>query len=430
MKTKPLILVIDDELSILKTLKESLEDEDYQVEILSNGNKTIEKLGELVPDLVLLDIFMPNCDGMKLLEQIKIEYPLQNVIMISGFGNISIAIDSLKKGAIDFIEKPLNLNEILSKINFLKQKEDINQKKSSQKNNLEEFGIIGKSYLFQELVQQINLIKNLNFPLLIYGEHGTGKSLIVKYIYNSSQFNDKNLITINCSSLNENQIINKINSFYLDTEGIIYIKHINNMPIKAQSFLLNKLETNKNNEKQRIIATTVRPLLKSVETGKFNSSLFHEINITPLEIPALSKRRYDIPLLCNYFLKQENKQNNKFIILTAKSIRTLRNHNWLGNVANLKNLIKYIVKTAGKNDIIHAKDIFKYTEKKDLKIIEEQSFTRFNSLKEATDSFEKKFLLHLLKKHRYDINQLSNSLNLTTIQVKEKLQQFKLNLYN
>lgn len=435
MKTKPLILVIDDELSILKTLKEVLEDEEYQVETLADGNKSIEKLGELVPDLVLLDIFMPNCDGIKLLEKIKREYPLQNVIMMSGFGNIPIAIDSLKKGAIDFIEKPLNLDEILSKINFIKQIKDKKPKESNLKDNTEEysteeFGIIGKSYLFKELIQQINLIKNLNFPLLIYGEHGTGKSLFVKYMYETSKFKNKKFVTVNCSSLKENSIIEKINSFYLNSEGIIYIKHINNMPIKAQSFLLDKLETNKNNKKQRIIATTISPLLKAVETSKFNSALFHEINITPLEIPPLSKRKYDIPLLCDYYLKQENKLNDKFIILSAKSIRTLRNHNWIGNVTKLKNLIKYMVKTSDKNDIIDDKDILKYIEEKEQKIIEEQSFTRFNSLKEATDSFEKNFLLHLLKKNRYDINQLSNSLNLTSAQLKEKLLRFKLNLYN
>lgn len=430
MNSKPLILVIDDEATILTTLKEVLEDESYRVETLSNGNKTIETIGKLIPDLVLLDIFMPNCNGIKLLEQIKLEFPDQKVMMISGFGNISIAIEAIKKGALDFIEKPLNLDEILSKIDFLKtkNKKHIETKKRIDENILEKNGIVGNSYLFLELIQQINQIINLNFPLLIYGEHGTGKTLLAKYIHNNGPLKTEEFVITNCSNSKEKEIIEKIENFYSSKKGTIYIKHINNLQLNGQKSLL-KILDNQISNNQKLIASSIEPLFKLMKTGKFNSSLYHKLNITPLEIPALNKRKYDIPFLCNYFLKKENRKQNKSIVLNTKSIRFLRNHNWEGNVSQLKNLIEQIVSLSkNKNCVINTQNIINYLGEKQIQLIEEQSFLRFASLKEATNQFEKNFLLHLIKKNKHDIKQISNRLDLTPIQLRNKLLKFNIDL--
>ncbi|MBU4269413.1 response regulator [Candidatus Dependentiae bacterium] len=447
MNNDPLILVIDDEQPILKSLNDILSDEGYQVETLNDGNKSIDLIGKLIPDLVLLDIFMPNCNGIKTLEQIKKEYPNINVIMISGFGNISIAIECLKKGALDFIEKPLNLDEILTKIKFLNNKKNIDQTNLNLENSSINTNpkIIGQSYLFLELVQQINQIKDLLYPLLIYGEHGTGKSLFVEYLHKNSIFKNADLITINCSSFNNKEITDIINNFYktkdphpasvipdlirdpvLNNNSILYIKHINKLSPENQNLLLKYLEQNKNSQK-KLIASSLEDLYFLVKNNLFNGALFHLLNITPIEVPSLNKRRYDIPLLCDYFLKENNNTNNKSIIFDTKAIRILRNHDWTGNVTELKNLISYIVKATKENDkIIDDLDLTKYIEEKKLDFIEEQTFTKFNSLKEATNSFEKKYLFYLLKKNMYDIKQTANILNMSVIQLKEKIQ--KLNL--
>ncbi|MBD3273298.1 response regulator [Candidatus Dependentiae bacterium] len=430
MNTQPLILVVDDESSIVTTLKEILEDEGYRVETLSNGSKTVEKIGQLIPDLVLLDIFMPNCNGITLLEQIKKEYPNQKVMMISGFGNISIAIESVKKGAVDFIEKPLNIDEILSKINFLKDKKTKNKLSAEeiQINNLEKLGVIGKSYLFLELIHQINQIKNLNYPLLIYGEHGTGKTLLAKYIHKNSNLKDYEFVTVNCSTLQEKNIITKAENFFEDKKGILYIKHINNLSFTVQKNLLNLLDRYKNQE-QKIIASSTVPLFKLVQAGVFNSSLFHKLNITPIEVPSLNKRKYDIPLLCDYFLKKENQKHKKSIALNTKSLRLLRNHHWQGNVTQLKNTISQIVSLSEKDDnVINVTDIINFLGEKQTQLIEEQSFLRFSSLKEAKNEFEKKFLIYLLKKNKYDIKQISDRLDLTPIQLRDKLLKFNIEI--
>jgi DNA-binding NtrC family response regulator len=177
----------------------------------------------------------------------------------------------------------------------------------------------------------------------------------------------------------------------------------------------------------RLISSSLNPLLNLVQVGQFNSSLFHRLNITPLEIPSLNKRRYDIPLLCDHFLKQENSLQKKSIILDSKCIRVLRNYNWFANIAQLKNLIKYIVNSCqDKNKVISETEILNYLEENKTNVIAEQKFTKFNSLKDAVNNFEKKFLLYLLKKNRYDIKQASSNINLSAMQLKDKL--LKLNI--
>jgi two-component system, NtrC family, nitrogen regulation response regulator NtrX len=451
MNNKPLILVIDDESTILKTLKEILEEENFLVETLSDGNKAIDAIGKLIPDLVLLDIFMPNCNGINLLEQIKTEYPQQKIIMISGFGSITIAVEALKKGALDFIEKPLNLDEILSKINFLKNKNLKQEKNKNNQQDLKDFGIVGSSYLFLELIQQINKIINLKFPLLIYGEHGTGKSLLTKYIHKNSNLKDKKLVTINCSNLQQKEFIEKIEDFYSNKKGTLYIKHINNLDLNSQKKLLKIIEKNEaltkkhnnlnnasnkistkqlseinNLNKTRLIVSSTTSIYKLIKSNLFNSSLYYKLNVTPLEIPPLNKRKYDIPLFCDYFLNKENKKSKKNVVLSTKAIRLLRNHNWTANVLELKNLIERIVITSKTDNVVTDQELITLLGEKQTQLIEEQSFLRFSSLKQATTEFEKNYLLYLLKKNKFDLKQTSDLIDLTTIQLRDKL--LKLNI--
>lgn len=433
MNEQPLLLVIDDETEILKTLKDSLEDENFRIQTLSNGHKALDLIGKLIPDLILLDIFMPNCNGLELLSKIKKEYPQQRIIIISGFGNISMATEAIKKGALDFIEKPLNLDEILSKIDFIKKeyktdllnktKEKIIKPKNEQEKIKNELGIIGQSFLFSELIQQIDKIANLGFPVIIYGQHGTGKSLIAKYIHQTSDFAKKPFKVINCS-LSHEKFSEKLDIIFNQKIGSIYLKNIDDLEIEDQKKLLSHLEINK---KTRLIASSTKSIFNLCYENKFNKTLYYKLNITPIEIPPLIKRRYDIPLLIDHFLNQQNSQQNKEIILNNRSIRFLRNFNWTENITQLKNLIQQIIATTKeKHKIISLEDLSTYFKEKEIIVIEEQSFLRFNSLNEATTEFERKFLLYNLQKHHYNIDQVCDRLNLTPPQLKDKM--LKLNL--
>ncbi len=438
MNYSPLILIVDDEVAILQTLKESLMDEGFRVQTLSDGNKALSLIGELVPDLIFLDIFMPNCNGLELLTKIKKEYPAQKVMVISGFGNISLAVEAIKNGAMDFIEKPFNLDEIFSKISFLKE----NSRRSAQNatdtkilTEIKKLEIVGESFLFLELMTQIKNIANIKLPLLIYGEHGTGKTLISRFVhlnYNplSSAIKDRTFTVIDClSNIN-------ISSKISDLDGTILIKNIDNLSLDEQKKFVNYLDSDeyklKNNTGLiKIIVTSTRSLFRLMREDKFNSNLFYKLNITPVEVPSINKRRYDIPLLLDHWIKKFNDIYNKNIVINAESLRYLRNRFWPGNISQIRDLIEKVVILAENNNAnISMRTLEHLVGERDVDFIEEQSFLSFNSFDEAAKSFEKKYLLYVLRKSNFDLQQTSERLNLSITSLSDKFSKLNISLKN
>lgn len=417
---KNIILIVDDEIAILKTLKDALEDEDFFVHTLSDGSKTLSTIGDLIPDLLILDIFMPNINGLNLLEQIKTEYPNQQVIIISGYGTVSIAVDAIKKGARDFIEKPINLDDILNKINFIKQNESEIIQNNENIEDLKQFEIIGKSELFLEFINQVKKTAPLKTPSLIYGQHGTGRSLIAKYLAYHHHQNNKPFIEIDCSQKNQLESLNL-------SDGTIFFKNIHELGIEDQKEALRFIKKHKDYIK--IIASSLPDLFVRVRNGLFNDILFYELNNIPLEIIPLNKRRYDIPLLAYHFLNKTNNLMKKNSVFHTNSLRILRNHNWSGNITQLKNIVEYSVRnlTDG-NNVITPEMLESLLPEVNIPYTQEQSFTTFCSLDEATEYFEKKYLLYLLKKHHYNLEQLGESIKISLPELKAKI--YKLNLLN
>jgi two-component system, NtrC family, nitrogen regulation response regulator NtrX len=430
MQYKPLIFVIDDERAILKSLKNLLEDEDFRVEILENPNfnNVSSMVGELIPDLILLDISMPNVNGIDLLENIKREYPQQKVFIISGFGSIPIALNAMKKGASDFIEKPLNFEEILSKICFLKEEKPLSNNVENDKDDLytrSKYGIIGESYLFKELMKHIEKIAILRLPILIYGKCGTGKTMVANYIHRISSNNTESFYLFDCAGGEEAvSIPNSVVNY-----ETLFLKNVDHLDLKNQKKILALMEKNEAVNGIRIIASSQASLFEKVQLKQFEEMLFYRLNILPIEIPSLCKRRYDIPLLLDHFLKIENKRNKKTIHFSSTCIRILRNLNWKGNISELKNFIKQMICIAPYNHYLFLpQELQKYISEKEISFVEEQSFMQFDSLQEATTAFEKKFLTYLLKKNRYDIIQVSDRLHLKTPQLRAKMLELNIEL--
>lgn len=425
MNTQPLLLIIDDEPAILKTLQESLEDEQYRVKTLADGNKTLDFIGDLVPDIVLLDIFMPNCNGLDLLIKIKKEYPQQKVIVISGFGSIQIALTAIKRGALDFIEKPLNLDDVLSKIKAAQNNLMVQQANSSQTQptDYQMYGIIGESALFIELMQHIQHLAPLKHPLLVYGQHGTGKTLIARYVHQIRGQAHVPFVHIDCSA----KIDNLLNLLSATKQQTIFLKNINDLSSENQKELLcflNSAPYKELNDKGliKIIASTYQSLFKLSQERIFNNSLLHKLNITPIELVPLNKRRYDIPLLCNYFLTKSNEAHKKNITLSTESIRFLRNHNWAGNITELQNLIGTVVAhTQEENHVLEKFNLQAFLNEKNTHFVEEQSFLLFNSLEEATENFERSFLTYTMKKNRFNIKAVSDTLKISVDDLQSKI---------
>jgi DNA-binding NtrC family response regulator len=374
----------------------------------------------------MLDIFMPNCNGLNLLLQIKKEYPDQKVIIISGFGNIPIAIEAIKSGAIDFIEKPLNLDEILSKIAFLKKtdKKAEPTENKTDKDLLRSCDIIGESNLFLELIQQAERLAPHNFPVLIYGEHGTGKSTIANYIYKKSESKKDSFIEIDCESFTQK----KFSQINLLKKQTIYFKHVDALDSTSQSQLKEFIETISQERLIRVIASSREALFQLMREKKFNATLFYFLNKAPLEVPPLRKRPYDIPLLINHLLKKYNNTHAKKVILTTQSIRLLRNHNWPGNIIELEQAIEKIVIHSQDYEVVSLSSLANIMGEKTVQFIEEQSIAHFSSIEEATKAFKKNFLLYLLQKNHYNINQVSRRLSLSPIQLKNTLLELQIDI--
>lgn len=417
---EPSLLIIDDEDAILETLQASLEDEGFTVQTLNDGSKILDTIGTLVPDAILLDIFMPNINGLELLEKIKREYPMQPVIIISGYGTVPMAVDAIKKGARDFIEKPLNLEEVLTKLSFLKEDAStLSSIEHTEAINLNRLDIVGQSELFLEFMTQVRKTAALKIPALIYGLQGTGKSLIAHYLAFCHFQQDKVIKTIDCTQ--QDNFKEKL----MPTDGTIFFKNIqelsNDNQKKALEFIIAHSETTK------IIASALPDLFTRMQHGFFNSMLFYKLNSIPLEIVPLNKRRYDIPLLTDHFLSKANTLLAKNALLNTRSIRVLRNHNWIGNITQLKNVIDCAVaSTTDHNRVITPEILAPYLPESSIFFAEEQSFTRFNSLDHATAEFEKKYILYLLKKHRYNIEQLGEFLKVPLAELKTKIYKFDL----
>lgn len=421
MIRKPLILIVDDEPSILQMLKEALEDENFAIETLSDGSKVIDAIGRLVPDLVLLDIFIPKYNGLELLTHIKKEYPSQQVMMISGFGTIQIALDAVKRGASDFIEKPLNLDDILTKLSFLKNPGEQYQIDAAHHTTFEQHGIVGASTLFLELMHHVNLIAPLDTPTLIFGPHGSGKTLIANYIHKTGKLKDLPCIDFDCSVNNDLSILS------MPHTGTFFIKNIHLLSDQGQRVVLSRLM--EDNESIRFIATSTINLFQAVQNNTFNKSLYCKFNQTPIEIPSINKRRYDIPLLADHFLKNSSSDSSIGLRFSVPAMRILRNHTWIGDVAGIKKFIEMMHKTIPS----HLREIDEnlvtlMLPEHSRPYLEEQMFSRFNSLEQATTVFQQRYLSHLLKTHRYDTQQLADFLQIPVSQLHDTISKLHIDI--
>lgn len=420
MSKKPILLIVDDEKAILKTFKDALEEEHFIVYTLDNSVKLLDMLGELVPDLLLLDIFMPNVNGLDLLVSLKKEYPDQKVMIISGFGTIPMAVEALRLGAVDFIEKPLNLDDLLIKLSFL-QKEYVNDYDLDIATQVlqQPVEIIGQSYLFRELMRSVEQIALLPLPTLLYGEHGVGKTLLALYIHRKKYHTEDLFFVFDCQiQTDSSSLKDKLLSM---PSGTVYLKNIHTASHYVQQELVGILYDSPL-EGISFIASSSESLYSLVRQQKFSAVLFNYFNSIPIAIPSLNKRRYDIPLLVHYFLDQENKQQHKSVVLSASSIRKLRNKTWVGNVRQLKDFIQALVTLVPANiDSVTPALLEYYFPLFDAACVEEQSFNQFSSLKKATSAFEKEFLLYALKKNKYDMQQASDYLNVTIAELHDKM---------
>ena len=450
------ILVVDDEASIRRTLREILEYEDYGVDAVVDGEEALSAIRSNAYDLVLLDVKMPKLDGMEVLKAIAEEAPELPVVMISGHGTIETAVEATKLGAYDFIEKPPDLNRLLLTVrNALDhgQLETQNRRMRQAISEQSSSGltpIIGESEEIQEIKETITRVAPTEARVLISGENGTGKELVAKWIHHESARAEGPLVDVNCaaipSELIESELFGheegaftgateqRIGKFEQAHEGTLFLDEIGDMSLSAQAKVLRVLQENKIQRvggdrnidvDVRIVAATNKDLMAEIEDGSFREDLYHRIGVILIDVPPLRERRDDIPLLTRHIaddLARRNGLSPK--AFTDDAIHRLKRYEWRGNVRELHNVLERVL-ILSDGPQIDASDVERFVRPTghtngpahDL-IHAYEDFT------EARDHFEKLFIERKLNEHDWNVSQTAETIGIQRSHLYNKLNKY------
>ena len=374
MKLKPVVLLVDDEDTIRLFLEKTLRDEGYEAITAATGEEAIQRTRNDFPDLVLLDLKLPDINGIEVLRQIKEMIPEICVIMLTAFGDIETAVSAIKRGAFDFVSKPVNLEQLLLTIQkgleSQKLTRELFQLRRRVKLGFDENYIPGESPQMKKIYEMVQTVaKSDTTTVLIQGESGTGKEMIANMIHRFSPRFDKSFLEINCASLPEELLeselfghekgaftdakVQKVGLLELANKGTLFLDEIGEMSLTIQVKLLRVLErmtfrrvggTKDIKVSVRIISATNRDLQSAVQTKNFREDLYYRLKVIPIQIPPLRERKEDIYLLVKHFLNHFNKQFNKhFKDVDEEAYRTILAYPWPGNIRELKNMIERIV---------------------------------------------------------------------------------------
>ena len=386
----PNILIVEDEEAIRRVLKKVLTEDDNKNKIIeaSDGVEAINKIKSENLELVICDIKMPKKDGIDVLNFLKTFDDKIPIIMISGHGDLKTAVMAMRKGAFDFIEKPPDLNSLLSSVReSLKNKVQL-KKKSNNKTKQTKYDIVGESKKILELKQIIEKISPTNARVMILGPNGSGKELVARQIHNNSLRSDGPFIEVNCaaipSELIESELFghlkgsftsahkDRVGKFEAANNGTIFLDEIGDMSLSAQSKVLRAIQESKiqkvGSEKDifvdsRIIAATNKDLKKLIKENKFREDLYHRIAVIELNVPKLDDRKDDIILLVDHFLEQlSNANENGIFTMDSKAVKLLTTFSWKGNVRELRNVVERLTILSESNDI-NSDDVKKFSGK-------------------------------------------------------------------
>ena len=414
----PQILVVDDEPDIRHLVQEILQDEGYNVEVAENGETAREAYRKHQPHLILLDIWMPDVDGITLLKEWTENGNLKvPVIMMSGHGTVETAVEATRLGAFDFIEKPLSLAKLLLTVEQALSFDKTGHQPATHLHQSPTVNEpIGHSPAMQRLREQIKRIAEHDSWVLLNGEAGSGIKVAAHYLHANSHHHDNSFIEINLSSLS----YEKTPEEFLGTPsvqglldkaqgGTLFLRNIDAADELTQTFLLGLLQSNSFQHigdsssiafKARIICSSYKNLERLVEENKFRKDLFYFINVVPLHIPPLREHREDIPDLLKYytnvFVEQEKLPYRHFSLAAQNR---LRNYDWMGNILELTNLVQHLLITAAGNEISLEEVEAAIDQKEKISVTEEGiSVTYDLPLREAREHFERDYLIHHLIK--------------------------------
>ena len=445
------ILVVDDEVNIIKTVSSILQDEDHEVFSSQSGGEALEFIRSNEVDCVILDVWLPDTDGIDVLSRINKLYPEVAVIMLSGHGSIDIAVRSTKLGAFDFIQKPPAMERIITSVN--NAIEQVRLKRENLKLRKEtrvDEDMIGNSTGIAHIREIIETAAATNARVFITGESGTGKELVARAIYRRSKRSEKPLVKVNCAAIPDELIESelfghekgsftgavgrRIGKFEVAHSGTLFLDEVCDMSMAAQSKVLRVLQEQQFervggnetiNVDVRVISATNIDVKKAVEDERFREDLYYRLNVIPIHVPSLSERREDIPDLVSHFLSRfsiEHGIGPKEV--SEQGMKIMINHSWPGNVRELKNIIERLSIMVPR-EVIDESDIREHLESDDY---DDYLADDISSLKKAREEFEKRYIVRALEQNDRNVINTSRELGIERTNLYRKIKQYNIDL--
>ena len=442
------ILIVDDEKDIRELIGDILRDDGHSARLAWDADSTLKELNNEAPDLIILDIWLKDSrmDGIDILKTVKRDNPSIPVVIISGHGNIEIAVAAVKQGAYDFIEKPFNIDQLLVVINRALEASRLRRENASLRfRDVTTTEMIGSSPAFKNLKSQLDKVTKTNGRVMLTGGAGAGKEIAARYIHANSDRASGPFISVNSASIEPERMEEVLfgrqsadrghepGLFERAHGGVLFLDEVADMPLGTQSKLLRVLvdqsfqrvgSSDTVRVDVRVISATNKNLKDEVELGTFREELYHRLNVVPIEVPSLESRRDDIPELCAYFIKQLNTDQGLAIReLSEEALALMQTMRWPGNVRQLKNLLERVLILGGSEDQIEASEISTGAGEGEQEV---SGFTLSASLaglplREAREMFEREYLVAQINRFGGNISRTANFVGMERSALHRKL---------
>jgi two-component system nitrogen regulation response regulator NtrX len=457
------ILIIDDEVPILNTLSQVLEDEGYHVMVAKSGAEALKMIPLDLPDLVLLDIWMPEMDGLETLKRAREQAPRLPIMMMSGHGSIETAVKAIKLGAYDYIEKPLSLENVTLRVRHALDQHRLEEENLSLRAKVERrFELVGTSPTMQRLRQLIATAGPTNGRVLISGENGTGKELVARAIHQQSPRRDKPFVAVNCAAIPENLIESELlghergaftgatgqkrGQFEQADGGTLFLDEIGDMSLSTQAKVLRVLQeqqfmrvggTKLIKVDVRVIAASNKNLSREIEKGNFRDDLYYRLNVLPIEVPPLRERREDIPQLVRHFLQvHAEEQGLKAKDMTPDALEIMKHYDWPGNIRELRNLIERLLIMVPDPliDVTQAGQFLQVragppsVASPGGASINALAAKPYQTLREARNAFEREYIGRKLREHNWNVSKTAEDLQIERSHLHRKIKLLSIEL--
>jgi DNA-binding NtrC family response regulator len=421
------VLIVDDEVGARESLKMILKN-DYEVILAKNAEEAFLQIKAHSPDVILLDIILPDLDGLKVLDQIKQNDPDMVVIMITATKTVKTAVEAMKLGAYDYVTKPFDIDElrlIISRSLSAKALEqEVKYRREEMDKNFDFGNMIGKSKLMKEIFKVVTQIADSKSTALIMGESGTGKELISRAIHYNSNRKNYPFVTINCAAIPEtlieselfghergaftNAIERKLGRFEVAHQGTLFLDEIGELSLATQAKILRFLEEKEFNRvggsktikvDVRLITATNKDLNQLIKKGSFREDLYYRINVVPIVIPPLRDRKEDIPVLIDHFINKFNIENNKTVKgFNKEALELMMQYEWPGNVRELENLVERVIALTSNEHIQLSELPLSFKNIPKINGLKESVLDGKVSFIQAEEEFEREVILDALKR--------------------------------